>query len=119
MDLPPECIAILFLLLLCALGLHVAGIYCLQQEQCKLKKQKIILLNLSTVEIVLIVFTMGHLSCAQFQFKPDDLLKANQVRVPTTIENQSLFPAENVRNDERKKRKCCWVIVVYISVPND
>ena len=81
MELPTECLAFLLVLLLCAMSIHVVGIYCLQQEQSKLKKQKIILLNLSTVEIVIIVYTMGHLGCAQFQFKPDDLQKANQVRI--------------------------------------
>ena len=79
MELPPACLVILLTLLLFALVLHLAGIYCLNQEKSKLKKQKIILLNLSVVEISIIVFTLGHLSCAHSEIKNEDLEKVNQV----------------------------------------
>ena len=66
-------------LLLLGLLLNAAGIYCCLQEQSKLKKQKIILLNLSAVEIFIILFTMGHISIAQCQLSIEDTAKANQV----------------------------------------
>ena len=79
MELPLPCLAILLILLLFALALHATGVYCLNKERSKLKKQKIILLNLSVVEITIIVFTMGHLCCAHFQTKKEDLERLNQV----------------------------------------
>ena len=42
--------------------LHILGIYCLHREKRKLKNQKIVLMNLSAVEMVSILFMAVHLN---------------------------------------------------------
>ena len=63
--LTPEILAILMTLLGCGLLLNLSGIYCCIMEKTKLKKQKIILLNLSAVEIIVITHTILHLGISR------------------------------------------------------
>ena len=61
MLLPHGITVALVLLLFIALSLNICGIYCCCVNKSKLKKQKIILVNLSAVEVLTIVFKSAHI----------------------------------------------------------
>ena len=64
------------MLLLClALFFHVLGIYCCLKERKELRNQKIILLNLSCVEILTIIFMVVYLCGNYMEFTFDEMVK--------------------------------------------
>ena len=59
--------------------LHLAGIYCCYKEKQKLKNQKIILINLSAVEMVTIIFMMVHMLLDHTEIDEKNVEMANKV----------------------------------------
>ena len=58
-------------LLICGFFLNICGIYCCIKQKSRLTKQKVILLNLSAVEITVIVYTLCYLGISQISFTTD------------------------------------------------
>ena len=78
MELPIDC-SILIGILSLGFLLYAAGIYCCYREKNKLKKQKIILINLSVVEIIQIIFMIAHLFLDHVPFHLQDMKEANRI----------------------------------------
>ena len=78
MTLPLTNVIVLMVVLLTGLILHMFGIYSCCKEKKRMKNQRIILLNLSAVEILLILFMMIQLCGGHISMSADDATKANK-----------------------------------------
>ena len=70
-ELSPEAVALLLLALVFALLLHMLGIYCCCKQDGNLQGQNVVLINLSSVEIVTIIFFMTHLCLHYADYTPN------------------------------------------------
>ena len=77
--LPPVTFTLLVSILLLALCVHTLGIYLCYKEETALQKQKILLVNLSCVEILTIVYMIVHLCGGYMNLTREDLKTANKI----------------------------------------